>query len=564
MKKNLRGLISIILVLATIFMLTACGNNASKPGSNNGNQPIKKEITDEDYIVRVTGSFPLYTDPGVGSSAIEAAAQINLYDSLVFADVDGSIKPHLAESWTMSDDGMKYTFKIKEGVKFHSGNDLTAEDVAFSFNRMLTIGEGFAYLYSPYVKDVAATDDYTVEVNMKQTFGPFISTLVRMYVIDKELVMANLADGSYGEFKDYGKDYLLTHDAGSGPYKMQEMKLEEHLLAKQFDGYWQEFTANSPKYFKILSASDPVTVRTLMSRRELEIVDEWQSIDNIKELAKLEGIKVPLMQGGAMVEMYLNTKIAPTDDIHVRKALSYLIDYEQARTVIYPDTNQSVGCVSSVYKGHNDDVFQYSYSLEKATEELKQSKYYGELDKYPITCAWSASVPDEEKLSLMLQANAAQAGLKINIAKTQFGMLIQQAQTVETSPHITIMYPGDSYNEAGSVLALRYHSSTTGTFTQFEWLLNDKIDKDIEDALSTMDETQRMDKYKKIQADLVDLCPTIWVVECPERRAYQASYMKWPEADAAMEGKLNAPIMGRFLYFRTMEVFPEKRLELLK
>lgn len=559
MKNNqfARKLISLI-VLITLFTLTACGS-----GGNTSTTQESKELTDEDYIVRVTGSFPLYTDPGVGSSSIEAAAQMNLYDALVFANIDGSTNPHIAESWIMSDDGMKYTFKIKEGVKFHSGNDLTAEDVAFSMNRMLAIGQGFAYLYTPYVKDAVATDKYTVEVNMKQPFGPFISALVRMYVVDKKLVMENLADGTYGEFKDYGKDYLLTHDAGSGPYTMQEIKLEEYILGKQFPEYWQKFEENSPKFFKIIGASDPVTVRTLMSRRELEIVDEWQSVDNITALAKLDGIKVPLMQAGAMVDMDINTKIAPTDDIHVRKALAYLIDYEQAETIIYPGTKQAIGPVSSVYKGHNDKLFQYSFNIEKAKEELKLSKYYGQFDKYPITCAWSASVPDEEKLSLVLQANAAEVGLKVDIAKTQFGMLIQQAQSIETTPHITIMYPGDSYNEAGSVLALRYHSSTTGTFTQFEWLQNDEIDKAIEDALSTMDEAQRMEKYMKIQADIVDLCPTIWVVENPERRAYQASYIDWPEADAAFAGKLNAPVMGRFLYFRTMKVYPEKRLEIL-
>ena len=136
MNKKFRSLISIILALVTIFTLTACGSKTDTPNDDNSSntKSSKREVTDEDYIVRVTGSFPLYTDPGVGSSAIEAAAQINLYDALVFADIDGSIKPHLAESWTMSDDGMKYTFKIKEGVKFHSGNDLTAEDVAFSIS----------------------------------------------------------------------------------------------------------------------------------------------------------------------------------------------------------------------------------------------------------------------------------------------------------------------------------------------------------------------------------------------------------------------------------------------
>jgi peptide/nickel transport system substrate-binding protein len=77
-------------------------------------------------------------------------------------------------------------------VKFHDGTEMKAEDVAFSMNRMLALGEGFAYLYTPYVKEAIAADDYTVVFKMKKTFGPFVPALVRMYVLNKDLVMQHI------------------------------------------------------------------------------------------------------------------------------------------------------------------------------------------------------------------------------------------------------------------------------------------------------------------------------------------------------------------------------------
>ncbi|MDI3480590.1 MAG: peptide/nickel transport system substrate-binding protein [Tepidanaerobacteraceae bacterium] len=558
-----KRLLVILLAALTIMSFTGCGKQAAEQKQPSTGENYKPKP--EDYIVRVTGSFPLYTDPAVGSNAIEAAALFNLYDALVFPDINGEIKPNLATDWTVSNDGLTYTFHLRKGVKFHDGSEVKAEDVAFSMNRMLTIGEGFAYLYTPYVKEAVAKDDYTVEFRMKKTFGPFIASLVRLYVVNKDLVMSHIEKpGPYGEMGDYGKKWLLTHDAGSGPYEIQEVKLEEYLIGKKFNDYWKGWQPNAPEYFKILSATDPVTVRTLMSRRELEITDEWQSEDNLNALSKIEGIEIARMPAGAMVDFDLNTKKPPTDDIHFRKALAYLMDYDAATTQVFPGTKQAVGPVASIYKGHDPNLYQYKYNKEKALEELKQSKYWGKLDQYPVTLAWSADVPDEEKLALILQSKAAEVGIKIDIVKTPFTTLIQQAQSIDTTPNATIMFPGDSYDEAGSVLALRYHSSTAGTFVQFEWLKDSEIDAAIEKALSTLDKEERFKQYSEIQKKIVDLCPTIWVLELPERRAYQAAYLSWPEADAAKQGTLNAPIMGRFLYFHDMKVYPEKRMELLK
>ncbi|NLS44296.1 MAG: ABC transporter substrate-binding protein [Firmicutes bacterium] len=517
----------------------------------------------QDSIIRESGSFPLYPDPAVGNGNVECIALCNLYDSLVFPHPIEGIKPHLATDWSVSPDGLKHTFKLRRGVKFHNGDELTAEDVVFSMERLLTIGEGFAYLFND-VTGAAAIDKYTVEFSLREPFGPFVEALVRLYILNKNQVMANIIKpGQYDEFGDYGKRWLLTNDAGSGPYMLKEMKLEEHLLAKKFEDYWQGFEGDAPGYFKLISSCEPVTVRTMLARRELEITDMWQPMENLLTAAKIEGVELAHLPCVQNLQIMLNTKRAPTDDIHFRKALAHCMDYNTISERIYIGSPVSQGPVISIMPGHNRNLKLYEFDLEKAQEELRKSKYYNERSKYPVAVSWSADVPEEEKIALLLQANAAKLGIEIEIQKRQWGQIIAAAQTKETTPHGSVMFVGTHYPEAGSMLKSRYHSSTCGTWEQQEWLEDAEIDAMIEKALKTIDQKKRFSLYADIQDRLMELCPTIWLVDHYEIRAYQAGYMDWPLADH-MEagGEIVCPAMGYSDYFRDMKIYPEKRAAL--
>ncbi len=234
----------------------------------------------KERILRVTFSWPTYIDPAVGSDFSSSSSLCNLYDTLVFPTTAGGVEPHVAESWEVSDDGLTWTFDLKEGIKFHNGSELTASDVAFSMNRMLEIGEGYAYVFLGTVESATALDDYTVQFKLARPSGIFLISLVRLYIADEEQVMANIiTPGPYGDNGDYGKEWLLTHDAGSGPYTVKEFPLEEYLLMEKYDGWFGTFHPNAPAEVKFIGTTEPATVRTLMSRGELEITDQWQPIE---------------------------------------------------------------------------------------------------------------------------------------------------------------------------------------------------------------------------------------------------------------------------------------------
>lgn len=552
MKKHTIFVIVCIVLSLSIF-LVACGKkeDVAKETAEGAKTTETPQDDQSEKWIYVNAALPLNYDPGIGGLAsVDCSVYFNVYDSLLFTDIDGTVIPHVATEWSHSEDGLTYTFKIRDDIKFHNGDQLEAEDVAFSMNRSLEIGRGFSYLWAAYVDRAEATDANTVVFHLKKPYGVFEATLTRLSILNKDQVLANKkADGPYGENGDYGMDWLLTNDAGSGPYMTKDVNINEYIICSKFDDYWMPWDASAPDGFSILGVNETAVVRTMISNKELSITDEWQSQESIRVMSEFDGVEISNIYSGAIHTFEMNTKKAPTDDVHFRKCLAHLFNYDYVIQEIYPGTKRTFGPVSAAYEGHDESVYQYTFDIEKAKEELQLSKYADNPGEHTVEIHYCSAVPDMEKLALVLQENAVQLGINVTITSTPFGTMLQNASSVDTTPSMSMWSPSDSYSEAGAVLNLRYHSSSAGTSNQFEWLQNDSIDQAIEEALGELDKEKRLGIYKQIQHDIVDLCPSIWCLEWPEQRAYRADLFTWPEAEA----EVNAPILGRSLYFRTIK-----------
>jgi peptide/nickel transport system substrate-binding protein len=544
-----------VLLAAAAALFVSCGKSAAQAAA-------EKPAGKYDRILRTTQDWPTYSDPAVGNDQSDTITMVNLYDPLLFPDLKGEPAPHIAASWDISDDGLVYTFTLREGVKFHSGNTLTADDVVYSMKRMLTIGEGFAYLYKGVVKDVEALDPTTVRFTLESSFGPFLGSLIRFMIVDSKELAGHyeMSTSSYGaEVGDYGKTWLLTHDAGSGPYKAIDIKLEEYVLAEKFDDYFKGWDPAAPQYFQISGAVEPVSVKTAMSNKELEITDQIQPMENFIALDALPGIDVVDYDSAQTFGVSMNTKKAPTDDIHFRKALAYAFDYETVMTDIYPGSFPAIGPVPSNLPGNNPDLPRYTFDLEKARAELALSKYAGNPEAQRIQLVWCAEVPEEEKIALLVNANLSQLGIGVEIIKQPFGSMIEAAQSIESTPNLSIVLTAPDYFEAGAVLKARYHSTSAGTWVQMEWLQDPVLDAAIDDALSTSDRDARFAKYRIIQERINDLCPTIWMLNLAERRAYQSAYVEWPVAELIKAGTPFVFPMGYNVVAHDTRVYPDRR-----
>jgi peptide/nickel transport system substrate-binding protein len=540
-----------LLLALVVFLLAACGQDADDTSDSAVDTPDEGAVVDEganeaadaeDAVVeeemeprqlRISFAWPTFIDPAVGSDASSSSALVNLYDSLVFPLADGTVAPWLAESWESSADGLTWTFSLRQDVQFHDGSELEASDVVYSFNRLQTVGEGFGYLFSG-VASAAATDDYTVEFTLSEPTGLFVPSLVRLYILNEGLVRSNtVADGAYGDEGDYGKDWLLTNDAGSGPYTVAEFPLEEFLLMEKHEDWWGEFVDNAPDLVRFIATTEAATVRTLMDDGELDISDPWQSIDALENLGELDGVTIAATATFTEFYFMINTRLAPTDDIHCRRAIAYAFDYEQAVGLEWPGTKQSQGPAPAALGGHNSNVFVFNRDLDKANEELAQCQYADSLADHPVEIHWISEVPDEEKFALLFQANMAEIGVTVEVVSTPWLSVVENTSAEETSPHIVTIYVNSDLPEVGPILLQRYHSSTANTWSQNEWLMDAELDAAIEDAMSTTDPDERFAKYAELQATIAELTPSLFIYDQVQKQAYH-DYVDWPATRGEM------------------------------
>lgn len=565
-KRRLLGLLMLFALVLPILAGCAPKNQPSGDQPSTGTQQDSQSTGQSpapasgEKLLRIGFANVPMVDPAVGSDEASSAGLANIYDTLVFPNDDGSVRPHVAKDWEVSDDGLTYTFNLEQGIKFHNGDELTAADVLYSLERIMTIGEGYGYLFSNSVESAKALDTYRIEIKLKQPFGPFLSSLVRLYILNKKQVEANTqAQGSYGDKGDYGKSWLLTHDAGSGPYMVKELREGDYLLLERFAGYFQPTDPNNPDQIKMLNKLEPATTRTMLANKELEVTDQWQPAESYDAYAQMPGVEVASLVASTTLYLMTHVRKPPTDDVHFRRALSYLINYDTIANVIQPGSLPSQGPVARSLPGHNSSLQQYTYDLAKAEEHLKQSKYYGQLDQYPLDVAWIAETPDREKLALMIQADAAKLGIKVNVVKVPWLSFIDQAAKEETAPGSGLVAVAAHYAEAGSILESRFHSRSTGTWEQTDWVRDPELDQMIDDAIGTLDFNARMEKYEAIQAKVTDLAIGVPLVDSTEKHGYQATYVSWRQAEDAKAGRPVNPVLGYAYYGLDFKVYPEKK-----
>ncbi|MGM0405588.1 MAG: ABC transporter substrate-binding protein [Thermoplasmatota archaeon] len=516
---------------------------------------------DDETLLRMGFAWPTDIDPATGSDKSSTVAFTNFYDPLVFPTQEG-VKPWIAEDWDISDDATTWTFYLRDDVTFHSGNEMTAEDVMFSMERIVTMGEGFAHLFEPYIDldESEVVDDYTVRFELNEPRGVFLSSLVRLYIVDKADILDNAEEG--GDFvyepwdNDLGRSYLIENTAGTGPYEVYEAVVEDHFYGRRFEDYWGQMAENAADEFRMLALGEAARERTLFGDQQLEITSEWLQHHTTQDIAENSDGKLGAYpEGGALYGM-MHTQKEPLDCIYVRMALAHVFDYESQIDDIFPESVLPEGIIPAGLGGASSfDMPRQDF--DKAQEYLEQSQYYPDIvenpEDYEIEASWTGAVPATEHVALMLAGDAEEIGLNVQSNRYDWGALIDAMYDVDTSPHIGIVWVSSDYPEAGSLINSRYHSRNSNSWQQNEWLDNEEIDNLIDEALEEPDIQERFALYEEIQQKIFDLYPSIVMHTQYSQHAYQ-QYVTWPHAENPEENSL--PVGGFSHDARLIEVLP--------
>jgi peptide/nickel transport system substrate-binding protein len=277
--------------------------------------------------VQIFGSI----DPAKISDYTDYMAAVNLYDGLITVDSKGGLQPEIAESWTISPDAKEVTFKLRADAHFTDGSPVEASDVVYSFERLLKINQGPANLFTDVLKSgsVTAVDAHTVKFMLSKAFAPFLSTVPAVFIVNADVVKENAGS-------DDGQTYLATKAAGAGPYTLKSWDRGASMTIERDAKYYKGFGEGPIDEVRWIITNDEATVRSLAASGELTMSSQYQSPDTYKALKDMGRFNIVSEDTTIGFYLKLNTKVPPTDDIHIRKALAYATDYDTVSNVIVP------------------------------------------------------------------------------------------------------------------------------------------------------------------------------------------------------------------------------------
>lgn len=256
----------------------------------------------------------------------------NIYDTLVEFDPNdlGPLVPGLAESWSLADDGVTYTFKIAPGRKFHSGNPVTAADAAFSLRRAVILNKTPSFILTQFgftpenvEETIKATGELELVIKTDKPYAPsfFYNCLTATIgsIVDMKLAMEHEVDG------DMGHEWLKTNSAGSGAYKLRNWKPNESYVLEAAGDYWRQ--APAMKRVFVRHVPESASQRLLLEKGDVDIARNL-SPEDVSSLEQQEGIKVQTDLKGRIMYISMNQKHPVLGKPKVVEALKYLIDYE--------------------------------------------------------------------------------------------------------------------------------------------------------------------------------------------------------------------------------------------
>jgi peptide/nickel transport system substrate-binding protein len=496
-------------------------------------------------------------DPHQGALFADAILYYNIYDMLVFPSLDGKtteIRPHLAESIDVDPTGTVYTIKLRANVKFHSGNTMTADDVVFSMNRMLTIQKGFSFLFTGVVKSAEAKGPLTAVITLNEPSGAFYASLVRLGIVDSKTVMAHKQAGDFGEFGDYGGGWLLKNSAGTGAYEVVSHERTERTVLRKFKDYFLGHHPKAPDVVHFTYGNNELAVLTLFKQGLMDVVRPLIQPETKKELLKIKGVTLAAEPGLNQFYFWLNNTKAPLDDVHCRRALAYAVDYEavHAQEEIKPGltgAKASHGPLLETLPGFDPKMPPFAKrDLAKAKAELAQCKY--KPADHRIDMIWMASNRKTERFALLLQSNWKELGFESDISSLVWAHYVTRLSKAETAPMVSPVYVSPAIPDPDSFLFQSYHTSRGGQWAAGSYYSDAEVDKMLEKGRTMSVGPERTELYKKLNARIRDQQAAIFAMQLvnlwPKRDTFY-----WPNLETP---GMNNGVQGANVVIRIMEM----------
>lgn len=491
----MKKLLTLILCLAMVLTVFAgCSSTpATEEGASASGDAAQGEAADSEYkdtLVYALNTDVQSLDPQIQNDTTSEQVVKMLYNTLLKFEDDGTVVGDLAESWSVSEDKLTWTFNLKQGVKFHNGKELTSADVKATFDRALNAEAG-GLRTTEIIKmftAVEAPDPYTVTITTDGPYGPMESLMCNMSL--------GIMDADYIE--QYGLDLgtSVEGENGTGPFKVVSWERDQEIVVERFDDYFGTPAKLKTVVYTVIpeAASRVIALET----GEVDVIDKPTNEDLERLEADTENFTVlrkptisqRLFRFGCNDPIISNTK--------VRQAIVYAIDRQAIIDALFTGSAYpSTAPLAPVTFGYSD-LGEIEQDLELAKSLLAEAGYPDGFDTKIIT---TERYQNGIELAEIISQQLAEIGINAKIEVWEWSALSASWNGItadEFDQPIFIMGAGPSMRDADGGLRGLYTTSETGLNDRnYGFYSNAEVDALIEQGMQETDQQKRVEIYKE-------------------------------------------------------------------
>ena len=477
-KRKIAGLITTGLLAA---MLSGCGGDAAQtpaPQESFQHQAIPNELT-----VAIAQDLDDSLDPHMTVAAGTKEIMFNVFEGLVKPTPDGDLVPAVASDYTISDDRTTYTFTLRDGVKFHNGQTVTAEDVVWSIRRCAD-AEGGSSLVESFsaVTDVAALDDKTVAITIAEPDNEFFSYLTAAILP-----------------KDYdGQD---TAPVGTGPFKYVSRSAQDNVVLERFEDYWGTPAKMDMVTLKVMENPD-----SLLMSLQSGAVDLCAHMTSSRVAQLEEDFYIAEGTMNLVQALYLNNAEKPFDDVRVRQALCYAVDRQQILDLAFDGYGSLIG--SSMYpafgKYFDDSLTNYyTHDVEKAKALLADAGYP---DGFDMTITVPSNYTPHIDTAQVIAEQLKAVGINAKLELVEWGTWLSDVYSGRQFQSTVVGL--DASTMTARALLARFESSAKRNFINYQ---SEEYDALYAKAQTTFDDAEQTQLYKDLERNLAENAANVYI-----------------------------------------------------
>ena len=507
--KNMKKWLSLSLAGAMLMgVLAGCGGGTTStpaPAETGTAEATGEPAAVEQVLKYGTDTWPAGFDPHT-ISAIAATRVFNqVYETLIDFNPDMTFKGVLAESWENPDD-VTYVFHLRQGVKFHNGREMTADDVVYSFQRVLgqtdygDIGAlGSSASYYGGIASIEATDDYTVTMTLSEPNAAFMANLTSSYgaIVCKEVVEAN--DGSLS---------AIDTMCGTGPFMYKDSVVDNYITLVKNPDYWEEGAPKLDGITYYLLADESARLAAL---RTGDINLCSLSALNLSEVEGDESIKVLSYQSNNYTYLGFNLSSEALQDVRVRQAMSMAVDRDAIIDYVY-NGEATVSTFVAPAMGHwvwdaPAESPLYTQDIDAAKALMEEAGYS---DSNRLTIKMAAGLLDSIRdTAVILQQQLKEIYIDVEITNLESGEYVDIWGKMNTPEAGYDAMCGQNGSGTDPNRAVSFFFSTTGGANVWGYS-NAQVDELCAQGVATTDEAEREAAYIEAQKIVIDESPNLF------------------------------------------------------